>query len=607
MAPSLRQRGQSSYQSQKKDQIKKPKRPLGNNSNNKKEEAGGGSGVGVAYPSADTAFKALLSARFCAAIWSHVTDCDETFNYWEPSHYLLFGKGFQTWEYSPEFALRSYAYILVHVLPAWIYHNLLQPNRLLVFYFSRCLLGLLSALCEVYFYKSVCREFGIHVGRIMLVIQLFSAGMFISSTAFLPSSFSMYMTLLSLGAWYRRRYELAIFTTALSTFLSWPFAALIGLPIAIDMLFRRGEWLKFIQWSVISAVAILLPMLRIDSLYYGRLVVAPMNIVMYNVFTSHGPDLYGTESWTYYLYNGLLNFNFAFLAALLTPVALVLVQLLIPLRIRHAVCIPYWLSLAPLYIWLAVFWIQPHKEERFLFPVYPLVCLCGAITLDAGQKLWFRMVVRSGVHYLQHTTLVIIPALVVVCLLGLMRIVVLYKGYHAPMDIFMELNKLAAEDVISEDQPLNICIGKEWHRFPSSFFLPSDNWNLRFLKSEFKGQLPQPYSLLDNATMVLPANMNDMNKEEPSRYVNESICHFLVDLDRGPNSGTELEPNYSEDTSKWTIVKSVPFMDATKTNRWLRLFYVPFVWESNCVFNSYNLLKAVKSPPNNHHFVTSSL
>ncbi len=35
-------------------------------------------------PTTGTAFKALLSARLCAAIWSHITDCDETFNYWEP-------------------------------------------------------------------------------------------------------------------------------------------------------------------------------------------------------------------------------------------------------------------------------------------------------------------------------------------------------------------------------------------------------------------------------------------------------------------------------------------------------------------------------------------
>jgi len=42
------------------------------------------SDVGLVYPSYDTAFKLLLSARFCSAVWCHITDCDETYNYWEP-------------------------------------------------------------------------------------------------------------------------------------------------------------------------------------------------------------------------------------------------------------------------------------------------------------------------------------------------------------------------------------------------------------------------------------------------------------------------------------------------------------------------------------------
>jgi len=46
---------------------------------------------------------------------------------------------------------------------------------------------------------------------------------------------------------------------------------------------------------------------------------------------------------------------------------------------------PYWLTLAPMYIWIVIFFSQPHKEERFLFPIYPLICLCGAVALSALQ------------------------------------------------------------------------------------------------------------------------------------------------------------------------------------------------------------------------------
>ena len=68
---------------------------------------------------------------------------------------------------------------------------------------------------------------------------------------------------------------------------------------------------------MISAVIILALQIPVDSLFYGKLVIAPLNIVKYNVLSDHGPDLYGTEPWTYYLFNGLLNFNVAFILALL--------------------------------------------------------------------------------------------------------------------------------------------------------------------------------------------------------------------------------------------------------------------------------------------------
>ena len=58
-------------------------------------------------------------------------------------------------------------------------------------------------------------------------------------------------------------------------------------------------------------------MVSCDSFYYGKPVLPTLNIILYNVFTSHGPDLYGTEPWTYYLFNGVLNFNIMFPAALI--------------------------------------------------------------------------------------------------------------------------------------------------------------------------------------------------------------------------------------------------------------------------------------------------
>lgn len=70
---------------------------------------------------------------------------------------------------------------------------------------------------------------------------------------------------------------------------------------------------------------------------------------------------------------------------------------------------------------------------------------------------------------------------------------------------------------------VNICVGKEWYRFPSSFFLPSERYNIGFLRSHFKGLLPKPFERGANGTSIIPSEMNDANREEPSRYVRLSL------------------------------------------------------------------------------------
>ncbi|XP_058808274.1 alpha-1,2-mannosyltransferase ALG9 isoform X2 [Phymastichus coffea] len=553
--------------------------------------------MGLIYPGGDTALKLLLLARFCSAIWSHITDCDEIYNYWEPSHFLLYQNGHQTWEYSPQYALRSYVYLLIHMVPAKLYCYLFEPNPIHVFYFVRCLLSVGCALSEVYFYKNVCREFGVHIARVTLAFMVLSSGMFISSAAFLPSSFSMCLSTLAIAAWFGRKYELAIFSTAISALIGWPFAALLGLPIAADMLYRKKDWFRFIQWTVISACVILIPMVWIDSIYYGKLVIAPLNILLYNVFSSHGPNIYGTEPFSFYFFNAFLNFNFVFIASLFCPLYLFLCWNTIPARPRHRSCLPYWYSLAPLYLWYLVFFLLQHKEERFLFPVYPLICLHGAITIDVIQKLYFFTLTKiqnhtNFSHYLQCSTLCMIAAITLSGLMGISRSFALYKGYSAPMELMTEVNKLGINGLVPNDAPVNFCVGKEWHRFPSSFFFPSNNWKLRFLKSDFKGQLPQPFADDVNATSIIQSNFNDINEEEPSRYFDVEKCHFILDLDL--NKETIGEPNYSRQTNRWIIIKSSKFLNAANSHMLFRAFYVPFVSDNYCTYGSYNLLQSTK-------------
>nr|KAF6437898.1 hypothetical protein HJG59_008631 [Molossus molossus] len=547
-------------------------------------------------PEGSTAFKCLLSARLCAALLSNISDCDETFNYWEPTHYLIYGKGFQTWEYSPVYAIRSYAYLLLHVWPAAFHARILQTNKILVFYFLRCLLAFVSCICELYFYKAVCKKFGLHVSRMMLAFLVLSTGMFCSSSAFLPSSFCMYTTLIAVTGWYMDKTSTAVLGVAAGAIVGWPFSAALGLPIAFDLLVMKHRWKSFFHWSLVALILFLVPVVVIDSYYYGKLVIAPLNIVLYNVFTPHGPDLYGTEPWHFYLINGFLNFNVVFVLALLVlPLTSLMEYLLQRFHVQN-LGHPYWLTLAPMYIWFIIFFIQPHKEERFLFPVYPLICLCGAVALSALQKCYHFVFQRYRLeHYTVTSNWLALGTLFLFGLLSFSRSVALFRGYHGPLDLYPEFYRIATDPTIHtvpEGRPVNVCVGKEWYRFPSSFLLP-DNWQLQFIPSEFRGQLPKPFAEGPLATRIVPTDMNDQNLEEPSRYIDISKCHYLVDLDTMRE--TPREPKYSSSREEWTSLTYRPFLDASRSSKLLRAFYVPFLSDWYTVYANYTILKPRKA------------
>ena len=239
-----------------------------------------------------------------------------------------------------------------------------------------------------------------------------------------------------------------------------------------------------------SAFVILIPQIAIDSLIYGRFVSAPLNIVKYNVFTSHGPDLYGTEPWTFYLLNGFLNFNGAFLLAIAVIPSILFAQISIPSRERNGMMLPFWLAHLALHLWLLVFGIQPHKEERFLFPVYPLLCFAAASTLDNLQRIYYHMFFRQKKgNYLEKTKWIGSFILVIFVLISTSRIIALYKNYYAPMKVWNHVSgSLQSDYNDNSSNEISICVGKEWHRYPSSFFMPDNRWNLKYLESEFKGK-----------------------------------------------------------------------------------------------------------------------
>ena len=267
--------------------------------------------------------------------------------------------------------------------------------------------------------------------------------------------------------------------------------------------------------------------LAVDTFFYHKPVVASWQIVSYNVFKTagHGPEIFGTEPWDFYLRNLLLNFNLWFPLALLAGPVVVLQYISRDTSTSKFGLFRNAFFAMPVYLWLTIFSLQAHKEERFMYPIYPLLGLNAALSLHAilgylGSSDTQRLVGRIPPKLkLALVTITILLAVDV----GILRISGLLTAYRAPLQIYSPLFEpgMASPGKI-------LCLGKEWHRFPSSYFLPA-GMHAKFIKSEFDGLLPGEFKEANvgfgffPGTWLVPPGMNDQNIADPGKYVRTNL------------------------------------------------------------------------------------
>lgn len=303
----------------------------------------------------------LLAVRLYGALASPITDCDEAFNYWspfalnqrarrrvraltvlplrcrEPLHYLLYGRGLQTWEYSPVFGLRSYAYLAMHAAFARLASSVLR-SKVSVFLAVRCALGCTSAVLEARLAARTCAWASGEAGVALWALLLSSAGMWHAAVALLPSSFAMLCVLAAWTAWMdaslpalpagsppadrsvRKAYGAAIFwvsavparpplhggrvagsllspplppplaafaQVAAGCLLGWPFLCVLAAPLAIDAVVALGLR-RFVARALLAGALLAAPSAAVDGYYYGRFVLPWLNLLLYNRSAASG-------------------------------------------------------------------------------------------------------------------------------------------------------------------------------------------------------------------------------------------------------------------------------------------------------------------------------
>lgn len=460
-----------------------------------------------------------------------------------------------------------------------------------IFYSVRLCLGLIGAACNTYLVRAVGRKYGEGASALTQLFLGVTPGMFISITSFLPSTFAMYCYTVMLAAWLDGDLVIAQHMVALAALVGWPFSILVGVPLALYIIVHRGL-LFAIGHGVLSLLFFLVPTVLVDSLFYQKIVVAPLQIVLYNVFGNHpGPELYGVEPWYFYILNGFLNFNFVFFLALAAPLLLA-IHAFFSKRWRAAWSAFVFISGA--FIWLAYMSYVPHKEERFLFVIYPWICVAAALTLTCVTDILERVPPKI-------VGTVVGIGLTLIVAFSLARTVSLYYNYDAPMTIYAHLHDQESQmrpheqiEIFSRPKSAGnftyVCVGKEWYRFATHFFLPP-HLRLAFLQDGFGGQLPQYYGTGDDATYRIPPHFNDLNMEEPSRYSDISICTYMVTFFEDDNAYHKFIST-EEGHYNWEVDFGKPFLSvAHSPNSFLRAFYVPFFSDEANEFGYYALLK----------------
>ncbi|KAH8173408.1 alg9-like mannosyltransferase family protein [Sarocladium implicatum] len=543
-----------------------------------------------------SAFYIFLAAALVAALFAPIQDCDETFNYWEPTHYLSHGYGLQTWEYSPDYAIRSWLYIALHALVGNIRRLMPHPDKVAEFYFVRYGLALVCAISQTIFYQAIVLTLNGRIGFFFLLATVASPGNFHASVAYLPSSFAMYAAMVGAASFMNWRGGLktahGIFWFAVAGVLGWPFASALCAPFMLEelvlMLFSSKESLieSFVRIGrgVMAGLLVIFFDFLINLFFYKKIAVVSWNIVKYNIFSkTGGPELYGTEPWSFYIKNLVLNFNVWFILAMAALPLFLILKIVSPSQQGFHTGLRTIVFVAPFYMWLGIFTAQPHKEERFMYPAYPFLALNASIAVH---------ILLSAIGQSDPKTLIgKIPARLKLFLVstifalstvtGLARVYGVYEAYSAPLSIYKPLQDDLAQPLVGREGDL-LCLGKEWYRFPSNYFLPR-NMHAKFVRSEFRGLLPGEFSEANigfgfwSGTWLPTNGLNDRNEEDMGKYTELRACDFLVDT-QFPERTDALppnEPDYIADEEHWEVVKCERFLDAANTHVLARALWVP--------------------------------
>lgn len=495
-----------------------------------------------------------------------IPDCDETYNYWDPLNLLVRGFGKQTWEYSPEFAIRSYSYLLPYYIISYPVNYIVKEWGLpsyYIFYFIRFVLNGFTVYSELKLYYSLKKTFP-NSSNWYLFLTAIATGMSHAGVALLPSSFAMQCVTMSIS-YALKEFSIGNAVGSLTWIMigglfGWPFVLALAVPYGLYTLLHYKQLSSVIIRCIVNLSSIVAVIVTIDSFFYKKLAFIPLNIVLYNVFggEGEGPEIFGVEPFSYYILNLALNFN---VVAIFGFIGLV------------DFSGKKWAINLPLILWCLIFGSQPHKEERFLYPIYSLIIANAAVALGGLYTFVDGLLENINARIISKISKVLVVFLI--SSISFLRTVNLVENYSTPLVVSKELAHLEGG---------NVCIGREWYHFPTSFFLNNDQ-RLKYIKSGFDGLLPGDFKEgepLFDVTSFTPEGFNNKNMFSETTIIPFEQCDYYID-NSGKTNG--IEPDFTNEPKDWERVTCKKIINPDGNHGIGRLIYIPPILRTFIPYN----------------------
>jgi GPI mannosyltransferase 3 len=325
-----------------------------------------------------------LALRIGLSLHSAIVHPDEVFQMEEPAHHLAFGYGVVSWEWRVGIRSWIFPYLFSLIMRAFSFAGGSAMYLIVI----KTLLSVASLGAVLIAFHWVRRIAGDRAG----LVAAFACAIWYQLAIYASHPLSEVLaTDFLLPALYLQRFNDGKTWRLLLGCLLAGLAACARIQLLPIVVLAAALFYPFWQPRMIAymAVALCTPLCisgLVDWMTWGHPFQSIWKYVLVNMTVS---KRYGIEPWWWYLRDLALRLNVLLLAALLAVRRLPRMALLVAATV-------------------ALFSVIPHKEERFLYPIWPLIIMMGAVGLYSCALTWRRLIMQPPRAYVPGLTIGVI-------------------------------------------------------------------------------------------------------------------------------------------------------------------------------------------------------